>query len=144
MSYLSEKDQALIERVFARPFRGIEVRWQGTYLWEQLPALLQAARSDGQGEPLAMILHCPACGVQHLDEPDEASGWTNPPHRSHLCQACGYIWRPADIPTTGVATIATHGDADSPTPPGPTGALAEIGAERIRQMEVEGLSLIPI
>jgi DNA-directed RNA polymerase subunit M/transcription elongation factor TFIIS len=64
-----------------------------------------------------MLLNCPKCGVQHVDEPSE--GWDNPPHRSHLCLACGCIWRPADVPTNGVAVIATAGSADTyvPTPP---------------------------
>lgn len=82
-----------------------------------------------------MILHCPACGVQHVDAPEapppgtgraqfEMTGgrsalWTNPPHRSHLCRpedgGCGHIWRPADVPTNGVLCIQTRGSADSPT-----------------------------
>jgi hypothetical protein len=42
-------------------------------------------------------------------------GWTNPPHRSHLCHVCDLIWRPADVPTVGVAAIATRGADDSPS-----------------------------
>jgi hypothetical protein len=76
-----------------------------------------------------MILHCPKCGMQHIDgaEPGravwgnnfespivEVGGWENPPHRSHLCHRCGHIWRPADVPTNGVAAIKTQGKADSP------------------------------
>jgi hypothetical protein len=73
-----------------------------------------------------MILHCPACGLQHIDEPSPPIGvepttgdgglvmWTNPPHRSHLCHGCGHIWRPADVATEGVARIETVGKADSP------------------------------
>ena len=79
--------------------------------------------------PIDMILHCPTCGLQHVDAPefeDDPSmlavgithksfdGWTNPPHRSHLCAGCGHIWRPADVPTNGVAAIKTKGKADSP------------------------------
>lgn len=82
--------------------------------------------------PIPMILHCPRCHVQHIDAPDEnvkwcvgctpdnCSGcnegegkWTNPPHRSHLCASCGFIWRPADVPTEGVASIKTRGANDS-------------------------------
>lgn len=98
--------------------------------------------------PVDMVLHCPACGVQHIDaakidQPDfdsmpddpgfrdehpdwpacvaalrqwEAENWTNPPHRSHLCQGCGHIWRPADVPTNGVEKVQTKGKADSPIP----------------------------
>jgi rubredoxin len=53
-------------------------------------------------EPIPMILYCPSCGVQHVDRPEPDSGWTNPPHKSHLCHACGVVWRPASVPTNGV------------------------------------------
>lgn len=64
-------------------------------------------------EPIPMLLFCPECGAQHIDEPDPARGWENPPHRSHLCRECGTIWRPADVPTMGVAAISTAGQKDS-------------------------------
>lgn len=102
--------------------------------------------------PIDMVLHCPACGLQHIDAPEldhllfddkdhdrpdvicdsngqvvlglckrcnkaevqlEESCWTNPPHRSHLCHGCGHIWRPADVPTNGVAATKTKGKNDS-------------------------------
>lgn len=75
--------------------------------------------------PIDMLLYCPSCGKQHIDEPDHpyyvgkttAEGftprWDNPPHRSHLCHGCGCIWRPADVPTNGVADIKTEGKADT-------------------------------
>lgn len=75
-----------------------------------------------------MILHCPRCGNQHIDRDDgqhihphcSETVWRNPPHRSHLCRpedgGCGHIWRPADVPTTGVARIQTKGKADSAAP----------------------------
>jgi len=71
-------------------------------------------------KPISMILHCPSCGMQHIDAPEEGDGtrgppngvWDNPPHRSHLCHGCGTIWRPSDVPTTGVASIQTKGKAD--------------------------------
>lgn len=67
------------------------------------------------GVPVDMVLHCPACGMQHVDAPDERTpGWVNESHRSHLCHGCGHIWRPADVPTNGVAAIKTKGKADSP------------------------------
>lgn len=64
-----------------------------------------------EAEPIDMVLFCPACGLQHVDGPTEA--WMNPPHRSHLCAGCGHIWRPADVPTNGVAAILTRGANDS-------------------------------
>lgn len=74
-------------------------------------------------QPIPMILYCPACGMQHIDAPKAAHTifidvkvpeWTNPPHRSHLCAKCGYIWRPADVITVGVESIETKGKNDSP------------------------------
>ena len=90
-----------------------------------------AALAQQPTVPLDMILHCPACHEQHVDKPEgtfipgftgeesaawnkERGMWDNPPHRSHLCHGCGHIWRPADVPTNGVAAIKTKGKADSP------------------------------
>lgn len=82
-------------------------------------------------QPIAMILFCPRCGDQHVDAADHATGWGNPPHRSHLCGYCGHVWRPADVATTGVSEIGTEGEHDSvpkirsvaiaPTPTKPLG-----------------------
>lgn len=94
---------------------------------EWLCARLNAPSPVRQGDeaPIDMILHCPKCGMQHVDAPEEAVDrddpdyhcpprWENPPHKSHLCHGCGNIWRPADVPTNGVATIKTKGKADHP------------------------------
>lgn len=64
-------------------------------------------------KPIPMLLFCPCCHTQHVDAPEPDKGWTNPPHKSHLCHQCGIVWRPADVPTTGVASISTRGDADT-------------------------------
>lgn len=66
-------------------------------------------------KPIDMVLYCPACGTQHIDAPDYIDNilWTNPPHRSHLCNNCEFIWRPADVPTNGVKQIKTAGKSDS-------------------------------
>jgi hypothetical protein len=84
--------------------------------------------------PIPMILHCPACGLQHVDRPGTAvdgSPWGNPPHRSHLCQECGHTWRPADVFTTGVASIQTAGLGDS-TAPTLLHDYAKVGLEMVR------------
>ena len=80
-----------------------------------------APQADSQPAPIDMVLHCPACGLQHIDASEPpvefepgAAQWSNPPHRSHLCHGCGHIWRPADVPTNGVAAVKTTGKADSP------------------------------
>jgi hypothetical protein len=65
---------------------------------------------------IEMILFCPACGVQHIDMPEPEIGWTNPPHRSHMCANCHHIWRPADVETTGVENIKTKGQFDNEPP----------------------------
>ena len=64
--------------------------------------------------PIKMILHCPRCEAKHVDAPDPALGRNNPPHRSHLCGNCQFVWRPADVPTEGVEAIETRGASDSP------------------------------
>jgi hypothetical protein len=75
-------------------------------------------------QPICMVLYCPRCGAQHIDKeeteneylfriqrPSVIPGdnapprWTNPPHKSHLCQICKAIWRPAEVYTTGVQSI---------------------------------------
>ncbi|UOF79469.1 Zn-ribbon protein [Caudoviricetes sp.] len=105
-------------------------------------AFVHAMKGSTKPAPIDMILHCPSCGLQHVDAPEPASGydvshegadaatwtnaqWTNPPHRSHQCHGCGHIWRPADVPTNGVAAIKTKGKADSPkAQPAPQGEPA--------------------
>lgn len=62
---------------------------------------------------IPMILHCPRCQLLHVDAPAPEKGWENPPHRSHLCHGCQTVWRPADVPTVGVAGIETRGNADT-------------------------------
>lgn len=61
--------------------------------------------------------------------------WTNPPHRSHLCRpedgGCGHIWRPADVPTNGVAAVKTTGKADSPIAAAPQAAVG-VSDEQIK------------
>lgn len=106
-----------------------------------LPLLLQAARHNrellaqwmGQ-KPIDMILFCPTCNAQHIDEPVAhrvscaacvmwegvpmfaaapdakctCGTWTNPPHRTHSCRACGESWRPSDHATNGVLHLASN------------------------------------
>lgn len=74
-------------------------------------------RQDAGVHPVDMLLFCPGCGKQHIDGPDEVKDWTNPPHRSHECQGCGHVWRPADVPTNGVAAIRTRGTRDGDAHP---------------------------
>lgn len=81
---------------------------------EELRKWLEARGfSEDSPEPIPMVLHCPKCGAQHVDKSEPEKGWTNPPHKSHLCHQCGTIWRPADVPTTGVSNILTRGEKDT-------------------------------
>lgn len=91
-------------------------------------------------QPINMLLFCPNCGEQHVDEAkpsvcedcgqpesehkdcdgcevcmlegDGSCGhlfnpWLNPPHKSHRCSNCNWVWRIADVPTNGVRDIET-------------------------------------
>lgn len=64
-------------------------------------------------KPIDMLLHCPSCGKQHIDEP--RGEWKNPPHRTHLCLYCGIKWRPAEVTTNGVGALwPKRGYPDTP------------------------------
>lgn len=52
--------------------------------------------------PIPMVLHCPKCGTQHVDEDEWA---TTRVHKTHLCAECGRLFRPANVPTVGVDSI---------------------------------------
>ena len=111
-----------------RSIKGQTLTAADNYDWHLLHAAYQAGIDTLRAqlaEPIDMVLHCPACGMQHIDAVEElpmpmpgssfegSAGWTNPPHRSHLCHGCGHIWRPADVPTNGVEAVKTCGKADS-------------------------------
>ena len=97
--------------------------------------------------PINMVLFCPACGVQHIDAPEKGElisggpnagrvrrGWTNLPHKSHLCASCDHIWRPADVPTNGVAAVQTKGNDDSALAY-PTTSVTRDGITEVRFFE---------
>src|ERR1044072_1073994 len=84
--------------------------------------------------PIDLLLFCPMCATQHVDEakPDvcekcgceeefcpceDFTAWLNPPHKSHRCTACNHVWRPADVPTNGVAELKTKGERDGEAKP---------------------------
>jgi hypothetical protein len=100
-------------------------------IWRNRALKAEAALAQSPApaaKPIPMLLWCPKCHVQHIDDVESVLAWTggsapepshdeitwdNPPHRSHLCHACGCIWRPADVATEGVRSIATVGKADT-------------------------------
>ena len=94
------------------------------------------AAMTGAVPPLDMLIFCPSCGKQHIDQPepfgcqtcglygendcicDVFNPWLNPPHKSHTCRieedgGCGQVFRVADFPTNGVAQITTRGKDDT-------------------------------
>ena len=52
-------------------------------------------------DPIPMLLWCPACGARHYD----VGAFATKPHHTHACQGCGMVWRPAIVPTVGVAFL---------------------------------------
>ncbi len=58
-------------------------------------------RAAQAAKPIPMILFCPSCGEQHIDEGE----WATKLHKTHLCQHCECEWRPANVATVGVETI---------------------------------------
>lgn len=51
--------------------------------------------------PVPMVLACPTCHERHVDEGE----WATRPHKTHLCSRCGTLFRPANVPTVGVAVL---------------------------------------
>lgn len=67
-------------------------------------------RRKASATPLPMLLFCPRCQKQHIDAPEPATGWTNPPHATHTCQHCGLLWRPSNHNTEGVEFVKAAED----------------------------------
>jgi hypothetical protein len=105
--------------------------------------------------PIDMVMHCPKCGLQHIDRPDPHTKtcltpggegddicicpeghWTNPPHKSHLCRkedgGCGHVWRPSSTHYTNGVQAVEPGKNDSPLVPplGPLGVDLRLGKRR--------------
>lgn len=61
---------------------------------------------DNKDRPLDLVILCPYCFTRHVDNPDPSLGWTNPPHKTHLCRSadggCGKTFRPTVFYTNGV------------------------------------------
>jgi hypothetical protein len=115
-------------RAIAKLLAKLDDEDKNTFNWlmEARRVVLAAAPSSGDAKPIPMLLYCPDCGLQHVDAPQPGENWTNPPHRSHECQHCGTVWRPADVATTGVEKIATAGKNDtSPVDRGFAAPVAE-------------------
>lgn len=62
---------------------------------------------DGHGavnqvHPIPMLLWCPRCHAQHIDRGEWATVRT---HKKHLCESCGFEWKPALVETVGVSEL---------------------------------------
>jgi hypothetical protein len=81
-------------------------RTGATFTYKEMAAVLRcytAAVAEARAAPVPMILFCPACGTQHVDS--DNPNWENPPHKTHRCESCEHLWRPAEIATEGVADL---------------------------------------
>lgn len=101
-------------------------------------------------QPIDMVLHCPECGLQHIDAASDTcvhdacphdtpcsrgacrDPWTNRPHKTHLCASCGHKWRPCDTHHTNGVQAVPPGSSDSPVVPPleADGMLIRLGSNR--------------
>lgn len=61
-------------------------------------ACLDVAYRRDEPPPERLVLFCPKCGGQHVDQGE----WAKRVHRTHLCEHCGELWRPRPHTTVGV------------------------------------------
>lgn len=55
-------------------------------------------KEEPEGSPLELLIHCPRCKTQHIDE----GRFATHPHKDHACQDCGLVFRPCKLPSIGV------------------------------------------
>lgn len=74
-------------------------------LFEEVRAMLNGEPTPtGSVAPVPVVLVCPLCSQQHVDEGE----WATRPHKTHRCVAgpfgkgCGHEWRPSRVATVGV------------------------------------------
>lgn len=124
-------------------------------VWVEFARAVESELGARSTAPIDMVLHCPNCGKQHIDTPEPGHrilyadepireqshgtlpGWDNPPHRTHLCHGCGHKWRPADVPTNGVAAVKTKGKADSPFASVTIASATHADAQKLRAALLE-------
>lgn len=88
---------------------------------------------EKHAKPLDVVLHCPACKLQHIDAP-EYPHWRNPPHRTHKCHGCGELWTAADTNTNGVRAVKPGSSATWPAPD-----LTLFAADRLPARDSDGM-----
>lgn len=90
---------------------------------QALPGERAEPRPCAEPVPVPMFLTCPKCNARHIDEGDFATKR----HHTHSCQACGLTWRPAVVPTVGVAFLPGFKNES----PGPSSLGAEDDANAL-------------
>lgn len=80
--------------------------------YEHVTRELESAIATESPAPVPMFLTCPKCNARHIDEGEFATKV----HHTHSCQSCGLTWRPAVVPTVGVAFLPGFKNAESPDP----------------------------
>lgn len=78
--------------------------WQQQFNHERAEVTRLAKQVRELSEPVQLLLACPECGVQHVDEDEWAARY----HHTHRCVACGNEWSPALRATVGVRVLATR------------------------------------
>ncbi len=149
-----DKSYKMMAKIFAenrRPRMSIPTQYddEDFYIAQTLVDAAEAMKLIEN--PIDMLLFCPNCGEQHVDEakPDECetcgrsetacicetfTAWLNPSHKSHRCGRCNHVFRPADVPTNGVKAIKTAGEHDGVTRPRYTDLDERLGAA-VKQIE---------
>lgn len=77
------------------------VFWETQFNHERAEVTRLAAQVRELSAPIPLILRCPECDVQHVDE----GAWATRSHHKHLCGACGHEWTPAVRSTGGVRVL---------------------------------------
>lgn len=72
---------------------------------DQVFLLVYSGRVQVVDLPTPMLLFCPVCQFQHIDEDEGDIDWRTRLHRKHLCKKCGGEFKPANIYTVGVKEL---------------------------------------
>lgn len=97
----------------------MQQRYGHTLPWldavKALAARMKSAPATSVPLAVPMLLWCPACAARHVDR----GVFATKPHHTHACQGCGFVWRPAIVPTVGVQFLPGFKD-DGPASGGGT------------------------
>lgn len=67
------------------------------------PYAFRSASGQVRVQPVVMVLFCFECHGQHVDRGEWATA--DKAHKTHLCEYCGALFQPANIPTVGVDSL---------------------------------------